>query len=296
MPVVVVVEKDTTPGHPRVVGPRGHADVVERAVPVVHEHRAGVEVGDVQVQVAVVVDVSDVHTHAVALVVQPRHEGQIQERAVPLVAVKLVGLVGVVGQVEVLVPVVVVIEEDASHADARVEGACGAVHVGEPCPSVVAVEVVHGVDVDHIEVRESVVVVVRCVQASAHQCAVEAVRFSHVHEGAVPLVDVEPVRGGIASSKAIARGQVEVSIVVEVKPDRRIGESLVRHPGLFCDVGERHVAVVAVQAVGLEFRADVDVFVSIAVVVAHSHAMVLAFRVEPGRCTHVDKGGGGLAP
>ena len=155
---------------------------------------------------------------------------------------------------------------------------------------------VHRVDVDHVQVGEAVVVVVRRVQASAHQCAVEAVRFSHVHEGAVPLVDVEPVRGGIASSKAVARGQVEVSVVVEVEPDRRIGESLVRHTGLYCDVGERHVAVVAVQAVGLEFRADVDVFVSIAVVVAHGHTMVLAFRVKSRCGAHVHKRGGGLAP
>ena len=226
------------------------------------------------------VDVRHVHAHAIALVVQPRHEGQIQERAVPLVAVELVGLVGIVGQVQVLVPVVVVVEENASHADARVEGACGTIDVGEARSSFVAVEMVHGVDVDHIQVGEAVVVVVRRVQAPAHQRAVQAERLRHVDESAVPLVHVEPVGRGIASSKAVARGQVEVSVVVEIEPDRRVGEPLVRHTGLFCNVGERHVAVVAVQAVGLEFGADVDVFVSIAVVVAHGHAVVLAFRVE----------------
>ena len=229
---------------------------------------------------AVVVDVGDVHAHAIPLVVQSRHEGQIQKRAVPLVAVELVGLVGVVGQVQVLVSIVVVVEEDASHANPRVEGACGAVHVCEACSSFVAVEMVHGVDVDDIQVGESVVVVVCGMQAPAHQRAVEAIRFGHVHEGAVPLVHVEPVGRRVTSSKAVARGQVEVSVVVEIEPDRRIGESLICHPGFFCDVGERHVAVVAVQAVGLEFGAHINVFVPIAVVVAHGHTVVLAFRIE----------------
>ena len=155
---------------------------------------------------------------------------------------------------------------------------------------------VHRVDVDHVQVGEAVVVVVRRMQASAHQCAVEAVRLGHVDEGAVPLVDVESVRRGVASSKAVARGQIEVSVVVEIEPDRRIGESLVRQTGFFCNVGERHVAVVAVQAVGLEFRADVDVLVSIAVVVAHGHTVVLAFRVKSRCGAHIHKRGGSLAP
>ena len=155
---------------------------------------------------------------------------------------------------------------------------------------------VHGVDVDHVQVGEAVVVVVRRVQAPAHQRAVEAVRLRHVHEGAVPLIHEKPVRFGVAPSKAIARGQVEVSVVVKIEPNRRVGESFVRHSGFLCNIGERHVAVVAVQAVGLEFGADVDVFVSIAVVVAHSHAVVLAFGGEPCCRADIDERGGGLTP
>ena len=68
------------------------------------------------------VDVRDVDPHAIPLVIQPAHEGEVDERAVPVVAVELVRLVRVVGQVQVLVSVVVVVEEDATHAHSGVEG------------------------------------------------------------------------------------------------------------------------------------------------------------------------------
>lgn len=209
-------------------------------------------------------------------------------------SLRFVGLVGVVGQVQILISVIVVVEEDASHAHACVEGACGAVHVCKPCSLVVAVEVVHGVYVDHVEVGEAIVVVIRRMQTSAHQSAVEVIRLGHVHKGAVSLVDVESVWCRVASAEAVACGEVEVAVVVEVNPDRRICEPFVRHTCLCRNVRERHVSVVSIKAVRLKFGAHVDVFVSIAV--AHGHAVVLPLGVKSCCSTHVDKRGGFLAP
>ena len=240
------------------------------------------------------VDVRHVHAHAVALVIQTGEEGQVDERPVAAVAVEFVGLVGVVGQVQILIAVVVVIEEDAAHAHPSVQGSGLEVDVGEALSAVVLEEVVDGVDVDHVQIGETVFVVVGRVKGSTHQGAVQAPSFRHVDEGAVSLVDVEPVGLCPCATKAISRGEVEVPVVVDVEPNGGVCEAFIGDACLGAHLGEGHVSVVSVERVGCKLGPDVDVLESVVVVVPNRHGVVLSLCGETGCCADVGEGGGGL--
>ena len=100
------------------------------------------------------IDVSDINAHAVPLVIQAREVSKVVESSFPIVAVEFVGLVGVVRQVKILIAVVVVVEENAAHSHSGVERACLGVDIDKSFTSLVFVEMVHAIDVDHIEVCE----------------------------------------------------------------------------------------------------------------------------------------------
>ena len=170
------------------------------------------------------------------------------------------------------------------------------VDVFKSCTRVVLEEVVDVVDVDDVEVGVAILVVIGGVQASAHQGARQSVLFRHVHERPVSLVHVEFVGGGVAATKSIPSGQVEVSVVVKVEPNGCVGEALVGDPRLRTHFHEGHVAFVPVKQVGGKLGPHVDVFVAVVVVIAHRHRVVLPLSGEPRLHGDVHKLGGCLSP
>ena len=75
--------------------------------------------------------------------------------------------------------------------------------------------------------------------------------------------------------------QVELAVVVIVKPQRAAGESRIGHAGFRGDIGKLAVAQIAEKMIRSD-RGDVDVHVAIVVVVADGAALAIDFKREPG--------------
>ncbi len=200
------------------------------------------QVGDIEVHVAVVVVVPEVGPDGVTepdaaglldpVALDPGVGGHVGEGAVPLVPPEEVRVEPVVRHVDVQVTVVVVV---GPHHPATAVGLAVQLdarpfrHVGEgPVPVVVVEEVicadaqlgvrVHrgGLVVGHVEVHETVVVVVAPGHALGGQPVPDLARLgAHLGEGAVPVVAPQPVALGCAPQ---VRVEVQVAVVVDVRP------------------------------------------------------------------------------
>jgi len=205
-----------------------------------------------KIRVPVVVVVAEHRTQLPAgLGEEPGRPGDIDEGAVPLVAIQHPRLAGidrgiavhpdrvgvallvirqielqVVGHVQVEIAVVVVVDETGVGAPAGIADAGRTGAVGEGAVSLVAVEHV-GTVVGHVQVEIAVVVAVA--DAGAHPVSgiAHAGRIGDVGEGAVSLVAVERVGRRLAPGRRVQVGAVEdvqvqmpVPVVVEERRAR----------------------------------------------------------------------------
>ena len=122
-----------------------------------------------------------------------------------------------------------------------------------------------------------------------HISAVHPKLLGHVDKRPVALVHVKPIGLRIAPSKSIAGGQIKISIVVKIKPNRSICESFIGHTRLGTDFSEGHVAVVFVQGIGCKLGAHVNVFPSVVVVISNGDRVVLSFCRQPGSFANIFK-------
>ena len=353
-PVVVVVEKGGAPadiGQRRASEARPHRLPGEQAVSLVAVEAGGlaVEVGDHEVEEAVVVVVAEVGPHAglraaVAAVAHPRQQGHVGEGAVAVVAVEEVGGL-VVGHEDVHVAVAVVVGGGEAHPLARgIEDPGRGGDVGKGAVTGIAVEDVGrpgeilragigpqvrrrvlarsgeevrrqvpaaGVEgvlhvVGHVEVEETVVVVIEEGAARAPRRVAHPGPGGEVGEGPVPPAAQEDVRSVV--------GDVEVGVAVVVVVRRGDADAVapVVGAGLAADLAEGAVPQVAVELVGLRGLGavegvavdGVDVEAAVAVVVeegaARPHGLdeVLAagaavgvVEADAGLIGDVDEGG-----
>ena len=229
--VVVVVEKDAAPRHARIVYASRLANGGVGPIAVIEKQLAGVEVGDVEVHPAVVVDVRCVDPHAIALVVQPHARGVLREAALAVVAKKLVDLVAIVGDIEVHIAVVVRIKKQRPHANARIHRSRGKGDVLKAGTFEVAQHGIVAVDVHHIEVQPAVSVDISSVEAAARPGVACIPGVCCIGKGAVAVVKVQAV--GI---QVISCNQVQPAVVIEVRPKHRVGRTVIRHSS-----GNRHL-------------------------------------------------------
>jgi len=123
-PIVVMVDEGRAPTHAPVTDSGRLRDVREGQDAAVFRLGSGVEeevvgqiVGDVQVEVAVVVEVRGVHPHALRSEVKAPSGRLVRERPCAIVDVELVGLIPIVGQIQVQIPIVLDVEEQGPHPD-----------------------------------------------------------------------------------------------------------------------------------------------------------------------------------
>ena len=229
--VVVVVEKDAAPRHARIVYASRLANGGVGPIAVVQEQLAGVEVGDVEVHPAVVVDVRCVDPHAIALVVQPHARGVLREATLAVVAKKFVDLVAIVGDIQVHIAVVVRIKKQRPHANARIHRSRGKGDVLKAGTFEVAQHGIVAVDVHHIEVQPAVPVDISRVEAAARPGVACIPGVCCIGKGAVTVVEVQAV--GV---QVISCDQVQPAVVVEVCPKHRVGRAVIRDSS-----GNRHL-------------------------------------------------------
>ena len=271
-PIVVMVDEDGAPPHSNIAHPCGFRDVGERRHrlprwrPRVEEEVVGEVVGDEQVHVPVVVQIRCVHPHALGLQVQPPLGRLLVEHPCPVVDVELVGLVGVVRQVEVQVTVVLDVDEQGAHADQIVEGARGEIAVGEPTFSIGHPELIGRVHVDHVQVEVTVLIDVGGMRTAALGFSPDAQILGDFGEG--PSV-VAPETVGVPR---IATQQVWVSIVVIIEEQRGHREALVLHARF--NSHKHLIAFIAVQRVRREATAHIDIQVAIEVIIRHRQRVV----------------------
>ena len=249
-------------------------------------------VGQVEVEVAVVVVVRPGAARAVVAVVETVADGRreiLEGLGARHAVIEAVG--ALVGQVEVQPAVAVVVAPGGSQAALGVLDAHGRRHVHEQplagIPAVLPVVAEEGVGaavvVDQVEIMVAVVVVVA--PGAAHGVAVVAdagaIEGCHVLEhplagqqGILAVVAVEAV------GAVVAEVEVQVAVVVVVDPGHRARAAAVVGAGGGADVGEDARAVVAEEMVGRRAAHGhvglVEVQVAVAVEVAPDGTLPVA--------------------
>ena len=290
-------------------------------------HRVAVGHHDVQVAVVVVIEhVRPPAGHQEAHFAQTGRVGvDRKEPLAPEVAIELVRLVAQVGHEQVLPAVAIQIARVGPHAGLRLTVLAAAdpgleSDVGEPAVAVVPVQRVDRRVVGDVEILVAVRVVVEPDDAQSLAVRVpDAGGARHLLEFAVPLVVIQhvgqPAVGVGMTVRAphcahvaaellvvhrevdvIRHEQIEAPVVVVVGPGRARGVETVLDARLLGHVGERAVAVVAVQDRRAEVR-DIQVLVPVVVIVACGAAVAVSRRVShAGLVGHVDEGAVPLVP
>ena len=250
--VVVVIEEG---GPPSQQAPAGESDsccvtdVAEDTAPEVAVQRVVVvgEVGDVEVEEAVVVIVAQCHAHprlslAVFIVSGAGQHADLPERSIPLVLKQKV-CHRIVGDIQVQVAVVIEIAPDRAQAiGRRHRHSRGTSHIREGAVTVVVIE--------HVRCREQAL-------------------GSAMHPDA-PVLAIGRRRVLVVEGNVVDNVEVQPAVAVIVREGGAGAPPGVSNPRGLRDVGERAIAVVAIQCVAAVI-ADVKVRPAIVVVVAGSN-------------------------
>ena len=301
--VVVGVREGRALAPAVVVELRGLRDVGELPVPLVAEELVPADVvREVEVEVAVVVDVRPRGAEAPVRVVEAGLAADLGERAVVVVAVHQVRLAGRVApahDVEILVAVAVDVGPGGRPGPPRGADAGLRADLGEPDAAgraVVVEEAVLHADavVGHEQVQPAVVVVVGERALVGEVLGVDAGLDGDVDELDAPggaHVAQQPVGLDLALP-ALGDEQVGAAVVVDVGEGRTHREADVAEvvAGRGRDVGEHDVpggAVVAVELVGAALVRDVQVVIAVAVDVGEGDPLAPPLVVGAGLPGHV---------
>ena len=182
----------------------------------------GGHVGEQKVEVAVVVNVSEVGAHGGVWRVRDDGVGDVGKGAVAVVAVEVVGAGEVVGDEEIGPEVAIEVYPGGGVAEGRAGDAGFFGDFGEAPAAEVAEQAIRAAGrlgaVEQVgedeDIEPAVAVVVGEGSDDAAVYSGEATRFCLFLEGAVALVDVEEIGGGVAADV-----EIEMTVVVDVGED-----------------------------------------------------------------------------
>ncbi len=262
--IIVVIEKFGAPAPAGVVGSgiAGHIGEGEISVVVPEEiplaHVIVGHVGDENVELAVIVEISPFRVHPFFRVKTDCRFGNVRERPVAVVDEEAVG--AEIGRDVEVVPSVIVgiavsqIQRPPAEPQTDLVG-----HVGEGAVSVVVKEQVH----------EAVVVVIEGNGLDGIRIAIESGGAGHVLEAAIPQVFEKLV---VAETRD---QQVRAPVIVVIEPERGRRRVLaivsIRDASGHRHIGERQITVVVIEVV---FSVDTrigheDIVETVAVIVTH---------------------------
>ena len=286
IPVIVDVSKGNAMAFLQVSKAAGCGDVLEEAslrvsIHPVRNHREQVRVAgaEVEVEPAVVVEVSEVATHGVEQPIQLHRSRDVLERAVAAIAIEarvgaLVGQAEVIrrhiadigdlvaGHEDVLPAIVIVIEKPAGKTVERLGDTRDSGNIGEEpavrgpqfriAGAVIAEQPVRATQHRDVEIGTAIIIEVsghHSLHVVAHRHAAQA---RDLLEGPVALVVkqfAEMPRLGGAGKRLIAHEQIQPAVSIEVEPGGCLRRMKQKEPGCFGHIFERAVSPVSQQRV-----------------------------------------------
>ena len=144
-----------------------------------------------------------------------------------VVSVQDIGLIGIVGEVKVEVTIVIVVEKQGAHSDAKVLSIGSHCNIREGPITVIMVQVIGRGKVGYVQIDIPIPVHISPEDRPGAVPGVDPCAYANIGEGAIAIIAVQNIR-----FIPVAQVEIEVPVIIEIAPGTHIGRPHMRNARL----------------------------------------------------------------